>query len=120
VSGNVDDGIQITGNGTVLVGNFIGTDITGTATIPNGAAGVHIVLWASNNTIGGITATQRNVISGNAQQGILIDGATATGNVIQGNFIGTNAVGTAAIPNGTVGVPFVGEGRRRLLRRRER
>src|SRR5207249_3450475 len=43
--------------------------------------------------------SERNVISGNQSNGILIQGAGATGNIIQGNFIGTTALGTAPLGN---------------------
>ena len=62
---------------------------------------------ASNNTIGGPTAADRNVISGNDGQGVRIDGAGATGNVLSGNYIGTNAAGTAGIANSSGGVAIV-------------
>ncbi|HBI46093.1 MAG TPA: hypothetical protein DDY78_25045 [Planctomycetales bacterium] len=46
----------------------------------------------------------RNVISGNAGDGVLISGAGTMGNVVQGNYIGTNALGVAALTNGSSGV----------------
>jgi titin len=59
---------------------------------------------ASDNEIGGDLPGEGNLISGNAEYGILITGATSSGNVIQGNFIGTSASGMDAIPNGYDGV----------------
>src|SRR5207302_5907127 len=50
----------------------------------------------SNNTIGGTSPADRNVISGNNRQGLYNRGGT---NFIEGNFIGTNAAGTAALAN---------------------
>ena len=46
-----------------------------------------------NNTVGGTTATARNVISGNGSNGIAIVGATEVGNLVLGNYIGTNIHG---------------------------
>ena len=46
-----------------------------------------------NNTVGGTTATARNVISGNHEDGVAIVGATEVGNVVLGNYIGTNIDG---------------------------
>ena len=40
----------------------------------------------------------RNVISGNAGDGVLITGSGTTGNVVEGNFIGTNAAGNDLLP----------------------
>ena len=51
------------------------------------------------NTIGGTTAGDRNIISGNDGFGVQILNANATLNSVLGNYIGTNAAGTAALPN---------------------
>src|SRR5262249_33523548 len=55
----------------------------------------------TNTTVGGdvTDATKRNVISGNDGDGVVILGASATGNSVQGNYVGTNAAGLA-VPNG--------------------
>jgi hypothetical protein len=94
-------GIAITGNGgNLIVNNYIGTE-AGTQPQPN-LNGVTI-FNSSNNTIGGTSAADRNVISGNsfdgASSGITINGENASNNVIQGNYIGLNAAGTADAPN---------------------
>ena len=64
-------------NGNLVAGNFIGTDKTGTMAIGN-ATGVEIDTSASGNTIGGVTSTPGtglgNVISGNTDNGVVIDG----------------------------------------------
>src|SRR5207249_6997108 len=57
---------------------------------------------AAGNTIGGMTAADRNVIAGNGGDGLLITGTAAAGNVVQGNFVGTNAAGTAGLGNASV------------------
>jgi parallel beta-helix repeat protein len=97
-------GIQLAGANNTIEGNFIGTNAAGTAGIGNGGSGINV--FSSGNTIGGLTAAARNVISRNAT-GIWISLAT-TGNTIQGNYIGTNAAGAAAIPNITEGVHITG------------
>jgi hypothetical protein len=92
------DGILLTINGgNVIKGNYIGTDVTGTATLGNSGKGVHID-FAPNNTIGGTNAKARNVISGNSQ-GVNIFGSGSVGNLVQGNFIGTDVSGTVALGN---------------------
>ncbi len=94
------NGIEILVNGDNLIqGNFIGTDITGTLALGNADDGV--LLLAPNNTIGGITMAARNIISGNQEQGIRMQGNEASGNTIQGNFIGLDSTGTVALGNGT-------------------
>ncbi len=88
---------------TQVESNFIGTDPTGTAADPNGNnIGVYIVN-GTGNTVGGTTAAQRNVISGNFV-GVTITGGNAANNTVSGNFIGTDVTGTAGIGNTTIGV----------------
>ncbi|MEW6209570.1 MAG: hypothetical protein AB1631_14470, partial [Acidobacteriota bacterium] len=93
-------GINFNGaRGTMVQGNFIGTDITGTAAVPNTFEGVY-AFFSGNNTIGGAVAGARNVISGNGA-GIQMFGDRSTGNQIQGNYIGTDLSGARALGNGT-------------------
>jgi hypothetical protein len=101
-------GIWISASGTLVQGNFIGTDKTGMAALGNGGAGgVAFFNSPAGNTIGGSTAAARNVISGNAGPGINAQGGSLTTNVIQGNFIGTDAAGTGDLGNDRDGI-FVG------------
>ena len=106
ISGNASSGIAIEGSaasGNTVLGNYIGVNPAGTAAMANGAYGVYITN-APSNTIGGTTAAERNVVSGNTSGGMYILGATATGNIVKGNYIGTNAAGTAAVANSGAGV----------------
>jgi hypothetical protein len=101
ISGNTR-GVEIQSagaTGNLVQGNFIGTDLAGTAEVANSSDGV-VITSAASNTIGGTSAAARNIISGNASDGIFITGSTATGNLVQGNFIGTDVNGTAALGNG--------------------
>jgi len=106
--------------GNKIVGNFIGTNATGTAALPNGGSGVSILENTSLSddvhfdSIGGPASADRNIISGNGTNGVSIDmndpKATAPGksapsfNQVQGNYIGTDVTGTKAIGNGANGV----------------
>ncbi|MBC8422456.1 MAG: S8 family serine peptidase, partial [Chloroflexi bacterium] len=85
--------------GNTVEGNFIGTNVTGNAAVPNQGAGV-VITSAPDNAIGGATAAQGNVISGNAREGVAILGTDATGNSLRHNVIG----GTSALGNGSHGV----------------
>ena len=67
-------------SGNLIEGNLIGTDVTGTANLGN-ASGVHVV-QALGNTIGGIAAGARNVISGNGGNGVFINGPLAASNLV--------------------------------------
>ena len=108
---NVGDGILVSGtsSGTQILGNFIGTDITGTQIVANNASGVAIFSNATGTVIGGTDPAAGNVISGNGAMGLHGVGieisSTGTGFVVaQRNRIGTNAAGTAALPNANGGV----------------
>jgi hypothetical protein len=108
ISGNNGSGIQITrGSQNVIQGNYIGTDVTGTVAMGNEGNGIWLV-DSSNTLIGGTTAAERNIISGNAPTGIVIDGALCTGNTIVGNYIGTDVTGTANLGNRSDGVAIMG------------
>ena len=111
ISGNSGDGILIADSGvtgTRVEGNRIGTNLAGTAALPNGGNGVTISNGAASNVIGGSTAGAGNVISGNAWVGVQILGIGSTANRVSGNFIGLNAAGTAAVPNLFDGVGITG------------
>ncbi|MEY2873895.1 MAG: hypothetical protein RLZZ373_1266, partial [Pseudomonadota bacterium] len=100
--GFTNSGIAITSGGNTVAGNYIGTNAAGTIAEPN-YNGVNIYAGA-NNTVGGRTAADRNVISGNANIGVNVVGTGASGTVIQGNYIGTNAAGSGDLGNTWHGV----------------
>ena len=104
VAGNGTNGVRLrTGaSDNVVKGNAVGVNAAVTASVPN-LDGVQINDGALTNIIGG-AGLDRNVISGNSNNGVLIVDATTTGNVVQGNFIGSNATASAALPNGASGV----------------
>ncbi|MBN1594976.1 T9SS type A sorting domain-containing protein [candidate division FCPU426 bacterium] len=57
------------------------------------------------NDIGGSTAAERNVISGNIGAGIHVDSTTPVfGNRIRGNYIGTDSSGQNALHNASYGI----------------
>ena len=107
ISGNTGNGVQITdqnATGNHIVGNFIGTDVTGGRALGN-KDGVALTN-APANTIGGLNGEVRsgNVISGNRRDGINLRGLDRVGNIIQGNYIGTDADGAMAVPNEQNGI----------------
>jgi hypothetical protein len=91
VSGNFDDGIDLRDGafGNAVLGNFVGTDATGTRPLGNGADGVFLEN-ASGNRIGSLLPGGANVLAANGFNGVFLFGASHD-NVIAGNFIGTNA-----------------------------
>lgn len=113
ISGNGHDGVELTGTydqtGIRLQGNRIGTDASGLAAVPNGYGGVRLHDDLRRALIGGSAPGEGNLISGNAQAGIVywssqnylawID--------VQGNTIGLDAAG-GPLPNGSHGIHFAG------------
>lgn len=107
ISGNTLYGIYISGpstTGNVVLGNYIGTNVAGTAALPNLKGGVILTDSTYGNTIGSGTAASRNVISGNTDAGIWITGSGVNSNSVTGNYVGTNAAGTAALANSANGM----------------
>ncbi|MEO8434724.1 MAG: Calx-beta domain-containing protein [Pyrinomonadaceae bacterium] len=114
ISSNGLSGILIQGanaSGVTVQGNFIGTDVTGTAALGNALNGITTSL-APDNTVGGSTTDARNIISGNGRHGISIginDAAGATGMTVQNNYIGTDVSGSNCLGNLRDGI-FVNRG----------
>jgi hypothetical protein len=90
--------LNVAGNtNNVISGNFIGTDAAGTAAVPNQADGVATGFNSTDNTIGGTTTVDRNLISGNLSSGVELGSGN---NQVQNNLIGTDKTGTKALGNG--------------------
>src|SRR6516225_828505 len=101
ISGNFFNGLTLNSDHNTVANDFIGTDVTGTRSIPN-QLGISI-FGGSNNTIGGTAAGARDLISGN--QGNAVDITSfSTGNVVEGNYIGTAVNGIDALGNNGSGV----------------
>jgi hypothetical protein len=94
------------GDGNWIAGNFIGTDVTGSLDYGNGDCGL-AVYGSSNNHIGGTNAADRNLISGNVNDGILSSGYSS-GNRVEGNIIGLNIAGTVKLRNAGHGIHCIG------------
>lgn len=90
-----------------IVGNFVGTDPSGTYVSPNiveVAHGINPEQDASHTTIGTPALADRNVVSGNARHGIGFWHEKSDYNIVQNNIVGLNPSGTAALPNRKHGV----------------
>ncbi len=103
-----DQGIEadVGADNSVIVGNFIGTDVSGTVAVRNDWAGIGVK--ADNVLIGGTTVADRNLISGNVSgigrgYGVEVY-SSAIGTIIRGNYIGTTVTGTGALGNTGSGI----------------
>jgi hypothetical protein len=112
ISGNGNDGVFLQGSRTAdladsnrIQGNYIGTDRSGTKDLGNSFGGIYLG-DASGTIIGGTTVASRNVISGNSDEGVLLN--FVSGTKVLGNRIGTTASGTGALGNDDDGVGIVG------------
>ncbi len=108
ISGNGDYGVWIEqgASDNTVAGNHVGTDFTGTVGLDEQRDGVEIDYGAADNTIGGTSAEAGNVISGNSEAGVEIEGYEGVsrnvveGNLVEGNDIGTDVTGTLPVSNG--------------------
>ena len=109
IANSGDNGIDITGSsgGTIIKGNYIGTDINGMTCMSNKLHGIEIN-GSNTHIIGGSTVAERNVISGNGGSGAFSAGlylSSVSNTIIKGNFIGTDATGNAVLTGCTWTMP---------------
>lgn len=110
ISGNTYNGIEINdSDNNTVAGNYIGVNASGDQAMPNGYYGVFIREGATENIIGTNgdgqgDAAERNVISCNSSDGIIIHGANTEINDIYGNLIGLFPDGVTGCGNGLNGI----------------
>jgi hypothetical protein len=113
ISGN-GTGVKVLASGdTLIAGNYIGTDATGSSALPNTGDGIDL-LGGTDNVVGGLVPGLGNVISGNQGNGVTIEAqfdpqgqsivSLAVRTHVEGNTIGLTAGGDAALGNGGNGV----------------
>jgi len=109
VKGNVFSGNHLGGivlgtfsHNNTVIGNAIGVDVTRSVALPNNYGGL-ILSQTSDNTVGGASPGEGNVISGNNLWGVDIDYGS-TGNAVVGNWIGTNPALASGLGNAYSGV----------------
>ncbi|HTY12792.1 MAG TPA: right-handed parallel beta-helix repeat-containing protein, partial [Candidatus Omnitrophota bacterium] len=100
IAGNVSEGMDISGSSNEVIGNYIGTNISGNGAVANSGNGIY--LSGSHNTVGGAAAGSRNIISGNGGNGIRVFNWNY--NQIIGNYIGTTTSPYTDLGNGGCGV----------------
>ena len=101
ISGNSGDGIVLLDTQavhTLVQGNLIGTDRSGTGNLANAGDGIHF-RNTSNNMIGGTTAGSGNTIGFNTGAGVFVE--SGVGNAILGNsFLSNGGPGIDLFPTG--------------------
>ena len=102
ISGNISNGIVGRNPGLTILGNYIGTDLSGSYSIGNSVNGIQLVAASTEAIIG--QPGSGNVISGNGA-GINSASNNAT---IQANIVGRDATNAANIPNGSDGINISG------------
>ncbi|MEY2612577.1 MAG: Cyclolysin, partial [Planctomycetota bacterium] len=109
VGANLGAGLYVNGGyNNWIAGNVFGTNASGNSARPN-LVGVQLSNGASYNRIGSngdgtLDANERNIISGNRENGVVVTGGTSVGNAVAGNRIGTDTTGTIALANELNGI----------------
>lgn len=112
VGGNGNTAVSLWGTGTmsnVVSGNYLGVNVSGTQALANDGSGINLNAGAQSNRVGGTTAGERNVLSGNRQNGLQISDSGTLSNIVVGNYVGVDAQGVVAIPNHDNGI-VIGSG----------
>ena len=103
ISGNTQNGINLqTSSKVAIVKNSIGLDIANSS-VGNGLNGIK-VFSSSNIEIG--NNVYGNTISGNTENGILLEGSLVSN--IKNNRVGTDTSGTSVRANGQNGIRVIG------------
>jgi hypothetical protein len=101
-------------SGNTIAGNYLGAIDANGAQVGSMASGDDAIwIESSNNTIGGNTAADRNVIGLDGRADITTYGILITsgnGNQILGNYVGVNAAGTASFTGMQSGIWINGGG----------
>ncbi len=112
ISGNGGDGVSIMGwdnndpneanpnnLSNYVLGNFIGTDVTGANSVPNTQNGVYLTIDAeaaspaAHNAIGGTDPGLGNTISFNGGDGVLIDGTSFSNPIVENKIQNNSGTG---------------------------
>ena len=102
-------GVQIAdADGNIVAGNIIGLDRSRTVDLGNGQHGVFIVNNSLDNTIGGDTTAEGNIIAGNGGDGVHLTGADTAGNIVASNTIGSPPGSAADLGNTDNGIRLTG------------
>lgn len=111
VSGNGCVGVELGPSGANQVqGNYIGTDASGSAALPNARDGIYVYSASPDNLIGGAAPEAGNLIAFNQDAGVRVLGAGAVRNTISRNRIwenGAKGIELTAGGNSGVAAPLI-------------
>lgn len=103
------NGILIDGSSyNIISGNYIGTDASGSSALGNHGMGIAIIRGSKFNIIGGDSDGERNTISGDGGDGVVIGGGGTDSNTVSGNYIGTDVSGSSDLGNARCGIYIYG------------
>ncbi|MEO8192013.1 MAG: Ig-like domain repeat protein [Acidobacteriota bacterium] len=100
------NGLAVFADSVQVLGCFVGTSPSGLVARPNSGNGIVAGAAVTPIVIGGPAPASRNVISGNALDGIF----AGTRVFVQGSFIGTDATGAAPLGNAGHGISIGNSG----------
>ncbi len=110
IGGNRGPGVLVSGvSGTLIQGNWIGTDAAGVRNLGNGAEGIRLEAGTRLTSVGGLVAGAANTIAFNAGAGVSVVGDTTQSNPILSNAIfanrglGIDLGGNGVTPNSGTG-----------------
>ena len=101
---SLGDAIQVDSANNTIVCNNLGVEADG---VTGNANEIGLRVLGDNNTIGGATAVDRNVVSANSSVGMYFQ-VSAENNHIYGNYIGADATGDAGLGNNAAGIQIDG------------
>ena len=103
ISGNSQTGIRLEGStGAIIIGNYVGTTVTGNAALGNGEHGIYGYSNSNNPRVGGTTTAERNLVCSNTAHGIFFNACSAP--VVKGNIVGLGINGSTMLGNGGSGI----------------
>src|SRR5690606_21920671 len=88
-------------DGNLIQGNFIGTVISGTQRLGNGATGITFFSAVANRIFDNVISANGTFVVG---FGTDFPGFAPSGNVLQGNKVGTDVTGTQPLGNASFGI----------------
>ncbi len=119
ISGNGQDGVDLSADNARFTGNIIGLDPTGLLARPNAANGIRVTANGDSLTLGDGGDANRNIISGNGFSALRFLAAASNGLIIN-NYFGLDKTGNVRIANNansivainasslSIGVPALG------------